>query len=82
MVVLVDGVPLPRQVRDGALLRLGDQSVVFVQVGTTAKGELMFERKPVAVDEEEGGDFLPVTHGLSEGDRIVQAGGILLLGML
>ena len=65
-----------------ALLRLGDQSVVFAQVGTTAKGELKFERRPVAVDEEQGGDYLPVTHGLAEGDRIVSSGAILLLGML
>lgn len=65
-----------------ALLRLGDQNVVFVQVGTSKEGQLEFERRPVAVDEEEGGDFLPVTHGLNEGDKVVSSGGILLLGML
>ncbi len=65
-----------------ALLRLGDQNVVFVQVGTTKTGELEFERRPVAVDEEQGGDFLPVTHGLNDGDKVVSSGGILLLGML
>jgi multidrug efflux pump subunit AcrA (membrane-fusion protein) len=65
-----------------ALLRLGDQNVVFVQVGQTPKGELKFERRPVAVDEEEGGDYLPVTHGLNDGEPIVTSGGILLLGMI
>jgi multidrug efflux pump subunit AcrA (membrane-fusion protein) len=65
-----------------ALLRLGDQNVVFVQVGKTPKGELKFERRPVAVDEEEGGDYLPVTHGLADGEPIVTSGGILLLGMI
>jgi multidrug efflux pump subunit AcrA (membrane-fusion protein) len=65
-----------------ALLRLGDQNVVFVQVGTTKDGQLEFERRPVAVDEEEGGDYLPVTHGLVDGDKVVSSGGILLLGML
>jgi cobalt-zinc-cadmium efflux system membrane fusion protein len=65
-----------------ALLRLGDQTVVFVQVGQTPDGKLKFERRPVHVDEEEGGDYLPVTHGLSDGDPVVTTGGILLLGML
>jgi cobalt-zinc-cadmium efflux system membrane fusion protein len=66
----------------GALLRLGDQTVVFVEKGKTPRGELRFERRPIAVDEEEGGDFLPVTHGLERGERIVTSGGILLLGMI
>lgn len=65
-----------------ALLRLGDQNVVFAQVGTTPDGQLKFERRPVAVDEEQGGDYLPVTHGLNDGDVVVVSGGILLLGML
>jgi cobalt-zinc-cadmium efflux system membrane fusion protein len=65
-----------------ALLRLGDQTVVFVEKGKTKDGQLRFERRPVAVDEEEGGDYLPVTHGLEAGERIVTSGGILLLGLL
>jgi cobalt-zinc-cadmium efflux system membrane fusion protein len=65
-----------------ALMRLGDQTIVFKQIGSAPDGRLKFERVPVAVDEEEGGDWLPLTHGLSEGDRIVTAGGILLMGML
>ena len=65
-----------------ALLRLGDQTVVFVEKGKTPDGQLRFERRPVAVDEEEGGDYLPVTHGLETGERIVTSGGILLLGLL
>jgi cobalt-zinc-cadmium efflux system membrane fusion protein len=65
-----------------ALLRLGDQTVVFVQVGKTPDGQLKFERRPVHVDEEEGGDYLPVTHGLGDGDPVVTSGGILLLGMI
>jgi cobalt-zinc-cadmium efflux system membrane fusion protein len=65
-----------------ALLRLGDQTVVFKQIGQAPDGRLKFERTPVALDEEEGGDWLPLTHGVQEGDRIVTSGGILLLGML
>src|SRR5262249_14997132 len=38
-----------------ALLRMGDQKVVFVQTGITPDGRLKFGRRPVAVDEEEGG---------------------------
>jgi cobalt-zinc-cadmium efflux system membrane fusion protein len=65
-----------------ALLRLGEQTIVFVQVGETPQGQLKFERRPVAVDEEEGGEYLPVTHGLQEGERVVTSSAILLLGML
>jgi cobalt-zinc-cadmium efflux system membrane fusion protein len=65
-----------------ALLRIGDQTMVFVQTGTTPAGQLKFERRPVAVDEDEGGDYLPVTHGLQAGEQIVTSGAILLSGML
>jgi cobalt-zinc-cadmium efflux system membrane fusion protein len=65
-----------------ALLRLGDQTVVFVEVGKAPDGRARFERRPVAVSEDEGGDFLPVTHGLREGERVVTSGAILLSGML
>jgi membrane fusion protein, heavy metal efflux system len=65
-----------------AMLRLGDQTVVFVQMGTAPNGQIRFERRPVAVDEDEGGDFLPVTHGLERGEKIVTSGAILLAGMI
>jgi cobalt-zinc-cadmium efflux system membrane fusion protein len=65
-----------------AMLRLGDQTVVFVQTGQAPNGLIRFERRPVAVDEDEGGDYLPVTHGLERGEKIVTSGAILLAGML
>ncbi len=65
-----------------ALLRLGEQTIVFVEKGRAPTGQLRFERRPIAVDEAEGGDYLPVTHGLEAGERIVTSGGILLLGMI
>jgi cobalt-zinc-cadmium efflux system membrane fusion protein len=65
-----------------AMLRLGDTVVVFVQVGSTPNGLIRFERRPIAVDEDEGGDFLPVTHGLDRGEKIVTQGAILLAGMI
>jgi cobalt-zinc-cadmium efflux system membrane fusion protein len=66
----------------GAVLRLGEQTVVFVQTGSTADGKLKFERLPIAVDEGEGSSWLPVTHGLEKGQKVVVAGAILLAGMI
>jgi cobalt-zinc-cadmium efflux system membrane fusion protein len=65
-----------------ALVRLGDQTVVFVEIGSTPQGKHVFERLPVAVDEQEGSPWLPVQHGLNKGDRIVSDGGVLISGML
>jgi cobalt-zinc-cadmium efflux system membrane fusion protein len=80
------GLPVDRQVAlaipRGALLRLGDQTVVFVEVGKTPDGRLRFERRPVVVNEEQGGDFLPVLRNLAKDERIVVSGAILLSGML
>jgi cobalt-zinc-cadmium efflux system membrane fusion protein len=67
----------------GALLRLGDQTVVFVKRNDDAPGgKLKFERVPVTVDEGEGGKWIPVTHGLDKGTKVVTSGAILLSGML
>jgi membrane fusion protein, heavy metal efflux system len=66
----------------GAVLRLGDQTVVFVQSGTTPDGKLKFERAPVKVDEGEGSQWLPVEHGLDKGAKVVTQGAILLAGMI
>ncbi len=63
-----------------ALLRLGDQTVVFVHVGNAPDGRLRFERVPVAVDEGEGSKWVPVAHGLEKGQRVVMKGAILLSG--
>ena len=66
----------------GAVLRLGDQTVVFVQKGQTPDGKLKFERVPVTVDEGEGSKWLPVTHGIEPGQSVVTSGAILLSGMI
>jgi cobalt-zinc-cadmium efflux system membrane fusion protein len=66
----------------GAVLRLGDQTVVFVQIGTTPDGKLKFERVPVQVDEGEASEWLPLQHGLDKGTKIVTQGAILLAGMI
>jgi cobalt-zinc-cadmium efflux system membrane fusion protein len=54
-----------------ALHHLGDQTVVFVQKGKTPSGQLRFIRRPVAAIQDQGGDFLPVTHGLEAGEILV-----------
>jgi cobalt-zinc-cadmium efflux system membrane fusion protein len=69
---------LPRS----AILHLGDQTMAFIDLGTAADGRLRFERRPVSVNEELGGDFLPVVRGISAGERVVISGAILLSGML
>jgi len=69
---------LPRS----AILRLGDQTVAFVELGKSPDGRMRFERRPVSVNEELGGDYLPVVRGISAGERVVTSGAILLSGML
>ena len=66
----------------GAVLRLGDQTVVFVETGSAPDGRLKFERVPVQVDEGEGSQWLPVQHGLDKGTKVVTQGAILLAGMI
>jgi cobalt-zinc-cadmium efflux system membrane fusion protein len=69
---------LPRS----AILHLGDQTMAFIDLGKAPDGRLRFERRPVSVNEELGGDFLPVVRGISAGERVVTSGAILLSGML
>jgi len=65
-----------------ALLRIGDQTVAFVELGAAPDGRLKFSRRIVAVNEDEGNDYLPIVRGLNLGDQIVTSGAILLSGML
>ncbi len=69
-------------IKRSAVLLMGEQPVVFAQVGTSADGRLRFQRQPVAVDEIAGGEYLPLKAGLERGGQIVVSGGVLLLGML
>jgi cobalt-zinc-cadmium efflux system membrane fusion protein len=61
----------------GALVRLGEYKVVFVQKGE-ADGHVSFERVPVDVDEREPSPWLEVKHGLDPGQRVVVSGVALL----
>jgi cobalt-zinc-cadmium efflux system membrane fusion protein len=64
-----------------ALLRFGDQNVVFVRKGETPHGALRFERRRVEIREGVGAETIEVTSGLSAGEEVVTSGAILLLGM-
>ena len=48
---------LPR----AALLRIGDQTVVFVETGNAPDGRVKFSRRIVAVNEDRGTDYLPMS---------------------
>jgi cobalt-zinc-cadmium efflux system membrane fusion protein len=65
-----------------AILHLGDQTMAFIELGKAPDGRIRFERRPVSVNEELGGEYLPVVRGISAGERVVTAGAILLSGML
>ena len=56
--------------------------MVFVELGKTRDGRLRFERRPVAVNEDLGGKYIPVVRNLAKGERIVVSGVALLSGML
>jgi cobalt-zinc-cadmium efflux system membrane fusion protein len=60
-----------------ALLRLGDQRVVFVEVAEEA-GIVHFRRAVVDVDEGESSPWLVVRKGLEAGQKVVTNGVILL----
>lgn len=64
------------------LLRLGDQMVVFVETSAPGAGLRAFQRRPVGVDEDDAGAFVPITRGVQPGERVVTSGAILLAGMV
>ncbi len=79
--IAVDAPPVAALPRT-ALLRISDQTVVFVQNGNAPDGRLKFTRRIIAVNEDEGSDYVPIVRGVNPGDRVVTSGGILLSGML
>jgi multidrug efflux pump subunit AcrA (membrane-fusion protein) len=65
-----------------ALLRQGDETVVFVAGGETRDGRVIFHRRAVRAREELPGGRVPILAGLRPGDRVAARGAILLLGAL
>ncbi len=60
-----------------ALMRLGEYTVVFVQVAE-ADGKVHFERVPVDIDERSSTGWLEVKHGLEAGQKLVVKGADVL----
>lgn len=65
-----------------AVLRQGDQRIVFVERAGGPPGNRSFARRAVTIDDEVDGDLVPVLQGLVPGERVVVSGGIELLGAL
>jgi cobalt-zinc-cadmium efflux system membrane fusion protein len=57
-----------------AILHFGDKQMV---IGVDPKRD-RYLRKPVIVDEDQLGEWVPVLHGLEQGEKIVTHGAVLL----
>ncbi len=65
-----------------AVVRLGDQTFVFLDRGRAPDGRRRFERRQVTVSGDDSGDYVEVLHGLSPSDPVVTSGAIFLSGAL
>lgn len=65
-----------------AVLRLGDETVVFVASGRTSDGQLAYRRRKVVPGEDLPGGSVPILEGLVPGEQVVVSGGIFLVGLL
>jgi cobalt-zinc-cadmium efflux system membrane fusion protein len=66
-----------------ALMRTGNETVVFVDTGQRrTDGAVVFRRRRVVANEAVRGDVLPVLSGLRAGERVAVDHAVLLLGML
>ena len=74
--ITVDGRPA-LAVRRTSVQHMGDATVVYVEAGPAPNGGIKYERRRVIVDEEEEGDYVPVSRGLQPGDKVVSAHEIL-----
>lgn len=80
-VAVVSGTQQKIAIPRSALLRSGEQTLLFIEQGTTRDGRIRFVRFPIAVDESQTTDFVPIPPLLAEGTRVVVSGAILLLGV-
>jgi cobalt-zinc-cadmium efflux system membrane fusion protein len=64
-----------------ALLRVGEETIVFVDVGEQA-GKRVFQRRRVTADEGRSGGLVPVAGAVLPGERVVVKGAVFVLGML
>ncbi len=69
-------VTVPRE----ALLRLGDETALFVQELPAKDGRVAFRRRAVIANEQVPGEFVAVLAGLNPGERVASRGAIFLVG--
>jgi hypothetical protein len=69
-------VAVPRE----ALLKMGNDTVLFVEQRREADGRIVFGRRKVTASEQIPGDVVPVLEGISAGERVATRGAIFLLG--
>jgi len=69
-------VTVPRE----ALLRLGDETAVFVQEPPAKDGQVSFKRRAVIANEQIPGELVAVLAGLKAGERVASQGSIFLVG--
>jgi membrane fusion protein, heavy metal efflux system len=72
------GLAIPR----ASVLRLGEQTVVFVDKGVLPNGLRRFVRVPVTIDERAPEGMVPLKHGLAKGDAIAVTGAQILSSLM
>jgi cobalt-zinc-cadmium efflux system membrane fusion protein len=72
------GLAIPR----AAVLRLGEQTVVFVDKGMAPGGLRRFVRLPVTIDERSPEGMVPLKHGLDKGEVIAVTGAQILSSLM
>lgn len=77
-VAAIERLAIPRK----AILHLGGHQLVVVDRGPAPDGRTRFERLPIVADESGDNEYVPVSHGLVEGERVVVQGQELLSGRL
>jgi cobalt-zinc-cadmium efflux system membrane fusion protein len=65
-----------------AVLRLGDDVVVFVAAGTAPDGQAVFRRRTVQIGSDRQDGTVEILGGLAAGEDVVVNGGIFLVGLL
>lgn len=63
-----------------SVVRLGDETVVFVRAGSTPDGKLRFERRSIKIADDVPGTWVPVLDGLKADEQVVNSSAILLAG--
>ena len=64
-----------------AVLRVGDDTVVFVEKPGGGDGRVAFREQVVVANEQVPGDLVPILSGLAAGERVATRGSIFLLGL-